>query len=586
MKKRVLTAVALCVLLWSGVVFAQTGNGRAILENPAPDSHQSGVSVISGWACDAEEIVIEIDDMSFTAAYGTVREDTQEVCGDTDNGFSFLWNWSNNGDGEHTVRALSDGVEFGTATVTVTTFGTTFLRDAQGSYILDDFPTIGEETQIKWVESLQNFVIRDNPAAFTQDFVQAALDRYDREGREATLAYYNDPSSIEGQWYLFIIDENDLFVSHPAMPELIGQDVKTIVGSDGYELGKEVAKATEAGHWIRYLWPNPAASGVEEPEHTWVIRHDGLIFGSGYYESSNPRHEMLHGLVPSSLCRGFFPVTDGESLQRQYSRIPGIAAVLENPTPQSFRSGISAISGWACDAEEIVIEINGEPLTATYGTVREDTAEVCGDTDNGFSLLWNWNNLGDGVHSARALIDGVPFAQSCVTVTTFGDEMLGDEEKATFTQELVQAALDRYDSEGREATIAYYNSQASVEGEWYVFIIDENDLYIAHPTAPELVGLDVKTRPGSDGSESGPGIAEATEAGHWVHYTVPNPASGVEEPKHTWAIRHDGLIFASGYYGPPNFQEYELSDFPDADSKLTVQWSHPLQNFVITDVTP
>ena len=238
MKKRILTVVVLCVTLWSGVAFAQTGNGRAILENPAPDSHQSGISVISGWACDAQEIVIEIDDMSFTAAYGTMREDTQEVCGDTDNGFSFLWNWSNNGDGEHTVRALSDGVEFGTATVTVNTFGTPFLRGAQGSYILDDFPTTGEETQIKWAESLQNFVIRDNPAAFTKDFVQAALDRYDRDGREATLAYYNDPSSIEGQWYMFIIDENDLSVSHPVMPDLIGRDIKTIVGSDGYELGK------------------------------------------------------------------------------------------------------------------------------------------------------------------------------------------------------------------------------------------------------------------------------------------------------------------------------------------------------------
>ena len=76
MKKRVLTVVALCLLLWNGVAVAQTGNGRAILENPAPDSYQSGVSVISGWACDAENIVIEIDDMSFTAAYGTVREDT------------------------------------------------------------------------------------------------------------------------------------------------------------------------------------------------------------------------------------------------------------------------------------------------------------------------------------------------------------------------------------------------------------------------------------------------------------------------------------------------------------------------------
>ena len=601
MKKRILTVVALCVTLWSGVAFAQTGNGRAMLENPAPDSHQSGISVISGWACDAEEIVIEIDDMSFTAAYGTMRKDTQEVCGDTDNGFSFLWNWSNNEDGEHTVRALSDGVEFGTATVTVTTFGTTFLREAQGSYILDDFPTTGEETWVSWYQSLQNFVIQGNPAAFTQDFVQDALDRYDRDGREATLAYYNDRASthsgnsltrdIYGPWDMFIIDENDLIVSHPFRPELIGQDIKTIVGSDGYGLGKEIAKATEAGHWIHHLWPHPDGPSAypgtptprdetcaeEEPKRSWAARHDGLIFVSGYYEATTPvcRLRFVSGAY-SSCPYGPFGA----------SRCPDIAAVLENPTPRSFRSGVSAISGWACDAEEIVIEINGEPLTAAYGTIREDTAAVCGDTDNGFSLLWNWNNLGDGTHTVLARIDGVPFARSRVTVTTFGDEMLGDEEKADFTQEFVQAALDRYDSEGREATVAHYNSQASIEGEWYVFIIDENDLYIAHPTASELVGLDVKTRPGSDGSESGPGIAKATEAGHWVHYTLPHPVSGEEEPKHTWVIRHDGLIFASGYYGPPNFQKYELSDFPAADSKLTLQWSQPLQNFVITDVTP
>ena len=203
---------------------------------------------------------------------------------------------------------------------------------------------------------------------------------------------------------MFIVDENDLIVSHPVIPELVGRDIKTVVGSDGYELGKEIARATEDGHWIHYLWPNPAAGGVEEPKHTWAIRHDGLIFGSGYYE-------------PTTVSTLFGGVSD-------------VTAVLENPAQNSFRSGVSAISGWACDAEEIVVEINGEPLTAAYGTIREDTAEVCGDTDNGFSLLWNWNNLGTGVHTVRALIDGVPFAQSRVTVTTFGDEMLGDEEKS------------------------------------------------------------------------------------------------------------------------------------------------------------
>ena len=634
MKPRILTVVALSVLLWSGVVFAQTGNGRAILENPAPDSHQSGVSVISGWACDAEGIVIEIDDMSFTAAYGTVREDTQEVCGDTDNGFSFLWNWSNSGGGGHTVRALSDGTVFGTATVTVTTFGTPFLREAQGSYILDDFPTTGEETRIQWAESLQNFVIRDNPEAFAYEFVQAAIARYDRDGREATVAYYNSSASVAyynansadyasmgsgdlcRPLYVFIVDENDFIVSHVVMPELVGRDIKTIVGSDGYEVGQEIAKATEAGHWIHYLWPItipyvPIPRDAEEvPTHSWAVRHDGFIFVSGYNEPPTTYRCVNTDLYGYSR----------DSSSSSSSQVPGSAAVLENPTRMSFRSGVSAISGWACDAEEIVIEINGEPFTAAYGTVREDTAAVCGDTDNGFSLLWNWNNLGDGVHTVRALIDGVPFAQSYVTVTTFGDEMLGDEEKADFTRDFVQAALDRYDQDGREATVAHYNTQASIEGEWYVFIIDENDLIVAYPFRPELIGQDIKTLVDSNGYEFGKEIATATtgggrieflhtlvpgskygvpgrdvdsrsrgyyglEASHWIHHLWPNPAAdGVEEPKHTWAIRHDGLIFASGYYGPPNLQEYELSDFPAEGSKLTVQWSQPLQNFVITDV--
>ena len=221
-------------------------------------------------------------------------------------------------------------------------------------------------------------------------------------------------------------------------------------------------------------------------------------------------------------------------------------------------------------------------LRPPTGPFREDTAEVCGDTDNGFSLLWNWNNLGDGVHNVLARIDGVPFARSSVTVTTFGDEMLGDGEKADFTRDFVQAALDRYDRDGREATVTHYNSQASVEGEWYMFIIDENNLFLSHAPTPALVGTDVKDIVGSDGYELGKEIAKATEAGHWIHYLWPNPVSGEEEPKHSWVIRHDGLIFSSGYYGPPNFQEYYLSDFPTEGLSPRLQWSQSLQNFVIT----
>ena len=109
-----------------------------------------------------------------------------------------------------------------------------------------------------------------------------------------------------------------------------------------------------------------------------------------------------------------------------------------------------------------------------------------------------------------------------------------------------------------------------------MFIIDENDFFVSHPVTPELVGRDVNTRVDPSGYEHGKEIAAATEAGHWVHYLRSNPATGEEEPKHSWVIRHDGLIFGSGYYGPPNFQEYRLEDFPAVGAELTVQWSQPL----------
>ena len=83
----------------------------------------------------------------------------------------------------------------------------------------------------------------------------------------------------------------------------------------------------------------------------------------------------------------------------------GVAGVgyLENPGPNSFQSGVGVISGWVCDAEAVLIALNGEPQPAAYGTERLDTESVCGDTDNGFGVLFNWNRLGDGAHDGGGL---------------------------------------------------------------------------------------------------------------------------------------------------------------------------------------
>jgi hypothetical protein len=99
--------------------------------------------------------------------------------------------------------------------------------------------------------------------------------------------------------------------------------------------------------------------------------------------------------------------------------------VLENPIDFGDASGISIVSGWHCDANTIEIMFDGyDPVVAPYGSGRDDTMGVCGDTDNGFALLFNWNLLGDGFHTVRALADGLEFANHWVYVHTLGEEFV------------------------------------------------------------------------------------------------------------------------------------------------------------------
>ena len=137
-----------------------SGAAPHVLENPQPGSFQSGVGVISGWACDAQEIEISFNGgPRFQAGSGTAREDTTDVCGDTDNGFGLLYNWNRLGDGTHTVTAYADGAEFASVTVIVTTLGEEFRRDLDREVTLLDFPDAGTDSVVVWQESQQNFAI-------------------------------------------------------------------------------------------------------------------------------------------------------------------------------------------------------------------------------------------------------------------------------------------------------------------------------------------------------------------------------------------------------------------------------------------
>lgn len=149
--------LAIIVLAVSSPAAAQ-----GVLENPAPDSRQSGIGVVSGWKCEAGELSLSFDGMpSSRVAYGTSREDTRSVCGDADNGFSYLINWNLLGDGPHTLTLYDDGVAFATATFEVVTMGTPFIRNTSGTKHVVDFPALGEGTTLQWQEGAQNFIVSD-----------------------------------------------------------------------------------------------------------------------------------------------------------------------------------------------------------------------------------------------------------------------------------------------------------------------------------------------------------------------------------------------------------------------------------------
>lgn len=132
---------------------------RARLESPSEGSFASGVGLIRGWVCDATTVEVEMDGGErWLTAYGTRREDTMAVCGDSDNGFGLTFNWNRLGEGSHTLRAFADGVAFAKVSFTVTTLGQEYLHGVDGESTLSDFPLPLESVTVKWSETQQNFM--------------------------------------------------------------------------------------------------------------------------------------------------------------------------------------------------------------------------------------------------------------------------------------------------------------------------------------------------------------------------------------------------------------------------------------------
>ncbi|MCY3851105.1 MAG: hypothetical protein OXF75_09955 [Acidimicrobiaceae bacterium] len=132
---------------------------------------------------------------------------------------------------------------------------------------------------------------KSDPSAYTKFFVDSAIAMYEALGRDATLDYYNSLASVDGPWYVFIIGPDDTVVAHYDN-ERLGRNANDPIYSDihGYFYGPELLSASEEGKWVAYTFQNPGSGDIStgdygeyEIKNSWVVHHDGMVFGSGWY---------------------------------------------------------------------------------------------------------------------------------------------------------------------------------------------------------------------------------------------------------------------------------------------------------------
>jgi len=186
-------------LLFGAILGVGQASAQSTLEIPQPGSTQSGISIVSGWHCDATRVEVSFNGgQRIAVAYGTTRNDTMSVCGDDNNGFSLLWAYSLLGAGEHEVVAYADGVEFGRATFKVTDIANRqFVRNKSEEVRATTFPDLAHDVILKWQEANQNFVM--------SDYI-SSRDTYDVAG----IWRMYDGASVDYQLTINVADfEND-----------------------------------------------------------------------------------------------------------------------------------------------------------------------------------------------------------------------------------------------------------------------------------------------------------------------------------------------------------------------------------------
>ncbi len=192
------------------------------------------------------------------------------------------------------------------------------------------------------------------------------------------------------------------------------------------------------------------------------------------------------------------------------------------------------------------ISQRADPLEREYGKALAGANEdgvvveylVTDPSDNfTFRNRTVWARRADGLVFSAGWIDGETDVESALT----------PRQRAIGT---VIEARDRVLGMGILPAAAYYRTPESIDGEYYVIMAMPAGNIVADATRPDLPeGTNLRDMEASDDPELGQTIlALGNGENLWTTHLWPNPTTGREGLRHTYAIRFFNIYLISGYY--------------------------------------
>jgi len=210
--------------------------------------------------------------------------------------------WSNDDTAAHTVSSGdatggADGKFDSGLFMSGNTFTQTFDEAGTYPYFCMVHPWMTGQVVVKEANDMifngpgvvEPTIAEDETSLKVKSMVLDAIALYDKMGDASFESFNSAPEFHDGNLYVFVFTDSDtMMMAHGANKDMIGKPVNELLDVNGDSIGKMIHEAaTPDGAWIKYLWENPSDHKIY-PKNSWVIKHDGYVFGSGSYEESIP----------------------------------------------------------------------------------------------------------------------------------------------------------------------------------------------------------------------------------------------------------------------------------------------------------